>query len=492
MIVEGLSQESKGYPMRSRFLYADYSPLDDNRNVIQMLKDFVSLTGKLIKLQTNNEKLASTLRSSELIRQDVLYAIKQIRTSTGSSLDWFRNKHRDALATELDTSSAALLGDTGKTISDLLGSTEAGFEEEFKKYTGGIMSRISDNHIAAVTFMQAWLSDDHKNLPNSMLAGLLTEMIISIDSKGSKKYIVYRNTLNVKKGTIDTDQKRETTASSLNYKFRIDTSDIEFWDSSRKVSDFGIKELMLPIGMKAPISEKLKQAFRLGSKKNTDPVKEPEFVKVDDFYLLSIKLDQKKTLSIQLVPDIAKPEINLLELSYHVDDLPGEISEPKHSGRHPVTNRPRIDFTSNGNGQYVQATDLLQIKEIALASDLTKIGMLGTAILDKLRILQNPSLVSSRGKLELLKADDRHILQIGGTPKVEFTLLFELLNFIATSFTPFVKRLKEKTPIKGELILREEVEKGQRKEFTIRLDELKSQLIETHYCGKTVSDILQL
>ena len=59
-------------------------------------------------------------------------------------------------------------------------------------------------------------------------------------------------------------------------------------------------------------------------------------------------------------------------------------------------------------------------------------------------------------------------------------------------FTPFVKKLKEKTPIKGELILREEVEKGQRKEFTISLDDLKSQLMDTHYCGKAVSDILQL
>jgi hypothetical protein len=493
VIVEGLSQESRGYPIQGRFLYADYTPLDDNRNIIEMLKDFVSLTGKLTKLQTSNDKLASTLRSSESIRLDVLYAIKQIRTSTGSSLDWFRNKHRDALATELDTSSAALLGDTGKTISDLLGSTEAGFEEEFKKYTGSIMSRISDNHIAAATFIQTWLSSDHKNLPISMLASLSTEMTVSIDPAGSpKKYIVYRNTLNFKKGARDSGQNRETNASGLNYKFRLDTSDIEFWDSGRKVSDFGIKELMLPVGMKAPISEKLKHAFRLGSKKDSDPIKEPEFVKVDDYYLLSAKLDQKKTLSIQLVPDIAKPQTNLLELFYHVDDLPSSSLQSKDSSTHPVSARPRIDFTSNGNGQYVQGTDLLQIKEIARASDLTKIGLLGTAILDKMGILQNPSLVSSRGKLELLKADEKNILLMEGTTKVEFTLLFELLNSIATYFTPFVKRLKEKTPIKGELILREEVEKGQRKEFTIRLDELRSQLDDSHYCGKTVSEILQL
>lgn len=492
MIAEGISQESKGYPIKSRYLYADYSPLEDNRNMIEMLRDFVSLTGKLIKLQTSNEKLASTLHSSDSIRLDVLYAVRQIRTSTDNSLDWFRNKHRDALATELDTSSAALLGDAGKTISDLLASSESGFEEEFKKYTGSIMSRISDNHIAAATFVQTWLSGDHKNLPISILSSLFIELTVSIDSSGSlRKYIVYRNTLNTKKGTRDVDH-RDRNATSLNYKFRIDTSDIEFWDSSRKVSDFGIKELMLPVGMKAPISEKLKHAFRFGSRKHTDPVKEPEFVKVDDYYLLSVKLDEKKTLSIQLVPDVAKPETNLLEISYQIDNLSGSSSQTNESNTPLVGNRPKLNYRSNENGQSVEASDLLQIKEIAQASDLTKIKFLGTAIMDKLRILENPSLVSSRGKLELLKADDRDILLLEGTTKVEFTLLFDLLNSIASSFTPFVKRLKEKTPIKGELILREEVEKGQRKEFTISLDDLKSQLMDNHYCGKAVSDILQL
>lgn len=493
MIVEGVSQESKGYPVQGRYMYADYSPLDDNRNLIEMLKEFASLTGKLIKLQASNEKLASTLHSSESIRLDVLYAIRQIRTSTGNSLDWFRNKHIDALATELDTSSAALLSEAGRTVSDLLGSSEAGFEEEFKKYTGSIMSRISDNHIAAATFIQTWLSGDHKNLPISLLSSLFTELTVSIDSSCSlKKYIVYRNTLNTKKGGRDVDHNTERNTTSLNYKFRIDTSDIEFWDSSRKVSDFGIKELMLPVGMKAPISEKLKHAFRFGSRKDADPVKEPEFVKVDDYYLLSAKLDEKKILSIQLVPDVAKPEINLLEIFYYVDDLPGSSPQHKDSNAPSMRPRPKINYTSNENGQSVEVSDLLQIKEIAQASDLTKIGFLGTAIMDKLSILQNPGLVNSRGKLELLKAEDKHILLFEGTTKVEFTLLFDLLNSIASSFTPFVKRLKEKTPIKGELILREEVEKGQRKEFTIRLDDLKSLLIDTHYCGKAVSDILQL
>jgi len=493
MTVEGVSQESTGYPTHRHFLYADYSPLDDNRNVIEMLKDFVSLAGRLIQLQTNNEKLASTLHSSDSLRQDVMSAIEQIRTSTAGAMDWFHNEHRDALATELHTASAALLDDARKTISELLGSTEGGFDEQHKKYTGNILSRISDNHIAAASLMQHWLSGGYKNFPISMLSSLSTEITVFIDPTSSPKtYTVYRDTSSNAQGTKDAGQKREKNPLRLNYKLRIDTSEIEFWHSSRKIFEFGIKELMLPIGMKAPISEKFKQAFRFGSSKFNGPVKEPEFVKVDDYYLLSTKLDGEKTLSIKLVPDVAKAETDIIEIIYNVSDLPSSYLQPANSDVLPAGTRPMINYTSKENSQYVEGTDLLQIKEIVQASDLSKIGFLGTAILEKLRILQDPSFVDSRGRLELLKADDKHILLSDGIMKVEFRLLFELLNSIASSFTPFVKRLKEKTPVKGELILREEVEKGQRKEYTVKLDDLKSQLLATHYSGKTVSDILQL
>jgi hypothetical protein len=43
--------------------------------------------------------------------------------------------------------------------------------------------------------------------------------------------------------------------------------------------------------MRAPISQKLKKAFSFGSRKDSDIVKEPEFVKVDDYYLVSSRLD---------------------------------------------------------------------------------------------------------------------------------------------------------------------------------------------------------
>jgi hypothetical protein len=273
--------------------------------------------------------------------------------------------------------------------------------------------------------------------------------------------------------------------------FRIDTSELEFWSSIRRISEFGLKEVALPIGMKAPMSEKLKNAFKFGNRKDPILAKEPEFVKVDDYYVLSIK-SNAKALSVRLVADVAKSDTELIEIIYDISDIVTFSS--RHSGNDflPAKSHPRINYKSKNNGQPIEFIDLLSLKEIAQASDVTKILTLGTAILEKMKILQDPKVISSRAKLELLKKSDNHILSYDGATKVEFTVLFELLNLVALSFVPFVKRLKEKTPIRGELILREEVENGQRKEFTVRIEDLRSQLLSSHYCGRTIIDTLQL
>jgi hypothetical protein len=72
---------------------------------------------------------------------------------------------------------------------------------------------------------------------------------------------------------------------------------------------------------------------------------------------------------------------------------------------------------------------------------------------------------------------------------VDFRLLFDLLETLARSFSPVAGKLKEKTPVKGELILRQELKGEQRKEFAVRLDELRSELGETSF-GKSVFQII--
>src|SRR5437867_4498507 len=307
--------------------------------------------------------------------------------------------------------------------------------------------------------------------------------MIYIEPWKPKAYNVRRSSKIIKQVANNANQNVGTTNQvPVNYAFHIDTSEMGFWTCIRKISEFGLKDVELPIGMKAPISERLKNAFKLGNRKNEN-VMEPEFVKIDDYCVLSIKLDVK-TLVVQVVPDVTKAEVDLIEITYYLPELetwrPAQFNyDPPDSSHHP-----KINYKSSNNGRTVEFMDLLNVKEIAQIANVTKIMNLGSSILNKLNMLQDPNMISSRSKLDLLKIGEQDLILLDGGMKVEFSSVFELLSLIATSFAPYVKRLKEKTPVQGELILREVMEDGQRTEFMVKLEYLRSQLLSSNYFGR--------
>jgi hypothetical protein len=71
----------------------------------------------------------------------------------------------------------------------------------------------------------------------------------------------------------------------------------------------------------------------------------------------------------------------------------------------------------------------------------------------------------------------------------ELVILF--LKSIAAGFAPLIQKLKEKSPIKGELILRHEIDSRQREEYVVKTEELNSTLMSTDE-GKKISTILGL
>src|SRR6185436_6483424 len=143
----------------------------------------------------------------------------------------------------------------------------------------------------------------------------------------------------------------------------------------RNVTDLGIKDLMLPIGMKAPVSEKIKNSFRFGSRKDVEVMKEPEFVKADEYYLVSASLQAEKILVVELVRDPSKNQGgDLFRLAYDVDNLSNSRESAGASGG------LKIDYVL-GEGLETES-DLLQIADIRSQADLSKIRLLGIAILE--------------------------------------------------------------------------------------------------------------
>ncbi len=468
--------------MQGRFMYADYSPLEDDRNLVEVVKEFVALVSRLGRLDVNNRKLASLASDSDRLRQDIISAIKHIKTNTTYTMEKFHDEHADVLSNDLLTKGAALLMDTKRSLSDLLATTETGFDEQHAKYREKISSKISENNTAASSLVQAWLSGDHRHLPRIILSHLNVTISASLDGKNGKSYDIVRTSASA---IVDAGSDQEGPgALPFAYSFRIDSSELEFWNFRRNVTELGIRDLMLPTGMKAPVSEKIKQKFRFGSRKDSEVIKEPEFVKADGYFLVSATLQGFKTLVLELAADPSNMENgDVFRIAYDV----GSLEQQNAAG----ASMPKLDYVSKEEGNLVTETDLLQIAEVKGASDLSKIRLLGTAVLSRSRILQDPQLLSARGKLEELRIQNDKVVIPAALDEGQYDSLFTFLESIAQSYSPFVKQMQARTPVKGELTLKEELGGGQRKEYSVRSEELRSQLSDTER-GKAIAYALGL
>jgi hypothetical protein len=473
-------------------MYADYSPLEDDRNLVEIIKEFTSLASRIGRMEANGKKLAALLSDSDGLRQDIIAAIKNIRTDTTFTMDKFRDEHVDVLSNELLTKGAALLMDTKNSLSELLKSTETGFDEQHTRYRDRVSSMINENNSAASKLVQTWLAADSMNLPRPILANLAVTASASLDRKsGAKNYETFRTTASA--ATVQAEQaagnlaQKGTDALQFSYTFRIDPSELEFWNYRRIVTDLGIRELLLPVGMKAPVSERIKQSFRFGSRKDAEVMKEPEFVKADGYCLAAASLHDNKTLVVELAKDPARPEESgLFKITYDVATL--SVPGQPHAS---TGSRPKIDYLVQDGGNLMTESDLLQIAEIQKNSDMSKIHLLGSAVLARTRILQDPQVIRSRGTLTELRTRNDSVVIPSGLAEGNSRALFEFLESIAFSYAPFVKKMQEKTSVQGELVLREELGGGQRKEYSVRVDELRSQLKDTEH-GKMIAAAMGL
>jgi hypothetical protein len=378
--------------------------------------------------------------------------------------------------------------------------------EEYKKY---IHSKIEDFYKNAAILLQDWLSKDNFNLPSALTSNLLNIVEVSIDQNDDNNSYMISRTSSIathkKKSVKFADTAIDDRASYLFYSFIIDVSSIEFWSHKRKVSDLGIDNMLLPVGFKTPISEKLKRSFRFvsrGEDDQTPVVKDPEFISADDYYLSYLKLEGSKTLFLILADDASKLDDKVMKINYDMADWYQNDFNDKVdvSAKAEFYNRlisegkvPKIDYIQD---KETRRLNLFQ-KEFLQFTDISKIFLLGKVLIDKMNSILNPKAIASHIKLESIKVDDKDAIKVNRDSAKSPSLLYNeelvisFLESVATGFAPLILKLKTKSPVEGELILRYETGDKQREEYVIRTEEINSQLSSTNE-GKRISSILGL
>jgi hypothetical protein len=499
--------EKKG----GRYLFGDYTPFDENKNFINMLKDFVSVSSNIIQIHKNVERLRFVLNNAELLENEMIAKIKQLKNSTDASMDAFhKNYHEDITNALFPTPTGNdLFFQIKNTLIHRLTDSEKEYarqSEEYKKY---IHSKIEDFYKNAASLLQDWLSKDNFNLPFALTSNLLNVVEVSIDQTDDNSYRISRTssiTIQKKKAVKFADTAIDDRASYLFYSFIIDVSSIEFWSHKRKVSDFGIEDMLIPVGFKTPISEKLKRSFRFVSRGEDDqtPVeKDPEFVSADDYYLSYLKLEGGKTLFLILADDASKLDDKVMKINYDMadwyqndfNDKVDDVSAKAEFYKRLISEGkvPKIDYIQD---KEIRRLNLFQ-KEFLQFTDISKIFLLGKVLTDKMNSILNPKAIVSHIKLESIKVDDKDAIKVNRDSAKSPSLLYNeelvisFLESVATGFAPLILKLKTKSPVEGELILRYETSDRQREEYVVRTEEINSQLSSTNE-GKRISSMLGL
>jgi hypothetical protein len=499
--------EKKG----GRYLFGDYTPFDENKNFINMLKDFVSVSSNIIQIHKNVERLRFVLNNAELLENEMIAKIKQLKNSTDASMDAFhKNYHEDIINALFPTPTGTdLFFQIKNALIHQLTDGEkeyARHSEEYKKY---IHSKIEDFYKNAASLLQDWLSKDNFNLPFALTSNLLNVVEVSIDHTDDNSYRISRTssiTIQKKKVVKFADTAIDDRASYLFYSFIIDVSSIEFWSHKRKVSDFGIEDMLIPVGFKTPISEKLKRSFRFVSRGEDDqtPVeKDPEFVSADDYYLSYLKLEGGKTLFLILADDASKLDDKVMKINYDMadwyqndfNDKIDDVSAKAEFYKRLISEGkvPKIDYIQD---KEIRRLNLFQ-KEFLQFTDISKIFLLGKVLTDKMNSILNPKAIASHIKLESIKVDEKDAIKVNRDSAKSPSLLYNeelvisFLESVATGFAPLILKLKTKSPVEGELILRYETGDRQREEYVVRTKEINSQLSSTNE-GKRISSMLGL
>jgi hypothetical protein len=494
-------EENKG-----RYLYGDYTLFEEKKNIIHVLKDFVSTSANIIEIHKNVGTLRFVLENVDVFQDEIIRKIGNLQNSVESSLDAFHTKYHEKIVSSSDVKKEAESSffRMRAPLINSIGDIEKQFTKYATEYREEIQERIIDSYNNAITLLQLWLSKDEYNLPGTLLERRNKVLTAKIDRDPYLYTITSANEIIGVTNTDSSSSAESLPASTFSYHFTIDSKFSEFWKHRRKICDLGVDDLLIPIGFKKSISEKLRRSFGLGSSQE-DPQgsseREVEFVHSSSLYITYIKMLSGKTLVVKLSGDPSKSDEKSVEIEYNLPDLiPEEKGANSNSGSTTTIGYykglveegrlPRIDYLDKDERRKIDLTQ----KEFQEGTDILKLVMMGKMLADRISDISNTSVVSPYMKLDSIRVGDKEgIMSSSDSNK---TLLYyedivmSFLELVAVGFSPLIQRISNKSPVKGELILRYETDEKERKEYVLRTEELSAPLSDED--GRRVLERLKL
>jgi hypothetical protein len=250
---------SNNFRKGGRYLYADYTPLEQNIDFLSQLKDFSSLSNIIFQAHNDFEHLRSVLTNAESLESEIVSKIDQLGSALVDIFGNFGIRYNEPLRERYSIPSEAdpFVIASSTLRSNIIHSREV-FLKQSDSYRRYIYSRIEGSLNSALEPLNELISKGYEKLPYTMISNLQKGLKISIDDTfgDSKRYnVLLINTLPPNSFSLSEN------SPSLSYSLSVRSTEIEFWNQRRKISDFGLKDIMIPVGLKTPITKKLKKSL---------------------------------------------------------------------------------------------------------------------------------------------------------------------------------------------------------------------------------------
>ena len=185
---------------------------------------------------------------------DLVYFYQQaVSNALGNTFGNFNIRYNEPLRERYSLPSEAdpFVIASSSLKSNIIHSREV-FLKQSDSYRRYIYSRIEGSLSSAIEPLNELISKSYEKLPYILISNLQKGLKISVDDTfgDSKRYnILLINTLTPNGISLSED------SHSLSYSLSVRSTEIEFWNQRRKVSDFGLKDMMIPVGLKTPITK---------------------------------------------------------------------------------------------------------------------------------------------------------------------------------------------------------------------------------------------
>ena len=219
-----------------RYLYGDYSEFEENRNFINILNDYISISNNIFVIHDKIIKLDEHIEETYNFQKDLHNRFTDFTKTMESSIYNFYSTHHLKVLQTLNEKSneGKIFFDTKDYLMNSFQVMEKEYSRNLKNYQENIKIKTNDYYRNSIKLIQTWLAKGLVTFPYSFLMNLKNSFEMNLINDDGKIYYKITNTNSI---IIDNRDKHEDGSKVLTYSFSMDESPGNFFYKKQKLSN---------------------------------------------------------------------------------------------------------------------------------------------------------------------------------------------------------------------------------------------------------------